>query len=126
MRTIRKLFDQLLNAVNFDLQSSLFLGWNLKEIETRALTTNELEIINTNKEDLRHYFGDTGRIWGQMTQLHQYFKFMGRLLQSYFGIKLENQSKRKRKGQALSYVYIYELKMISTNKHKMPSADQCH
>lgn len=78
---------RLLEIIGIDFNKSFFNGYSILDMETRDLTTNELEIINQNLKDMRHYFGDVGRVGGQLTQLHQLHRLVARLLKLNVKIK---------------------------------------
>lgn len=105
---INKTID-LFQIIDLNLHPSIFEGYNQKHIIPRPLTEKELKFINDNKVYLRACFGDCMRIQGQFTHLHHYFRLMSRLLKSYYGVELKEESERKKQNQKRFYIYSYEL-----------------
>ena len=109
IKTGRALLNQFLNIIGLNLIPFFFTGFLSEPISSRQLTHEELNLISDNQKDLTHYFGNFGRVRGKMTQLHQLYRFVGRLLDSYLGIKFDCQQKRYRDGKIRSYSYHCEL-----------------
>lgn len=113
MRTTKNFLDKMFTVIELDLQSSVFDEYRREKLISRELTVTEMEFVEKNQGDFRCYFGDVGRIWGKFSKIQHYFKLVGRLLKSYYGIELVEKPEREKTGKCRLYLYSYELKIPS-------------
>jgi len=94
-----QLMDQLLEVCGIDLRGYFFTGMHTDKVEIVKLSPIQLTFIKQNQKDLLVYFGQVGRIRGQIKTTYHLNKLVARVLSSFLGIELECQQVLVKKKQ---------------------------